>query len=49
MDTHVEDRMTGQQWEVWRVPVALGVGLLGVGGFFVLLAHGLAILSSIDY
>lgn len=31
----------------WALPVGLGIGLLGVGGFFVLVAQGLAILASI--
>ncbi len=36
-----------QRWHGWGSPVGLGLGLLSVGGFFVLIAEGLSILSSI--
>lgn|GEM_PF-7093588 len=32
----------------WGSPIGLGVGLLCVGGFFALIALGLAILAAID-
>lgn len=32
---------------VWAIPLGLGIGLLSVGGFFVLVAQGLAVLASI--
>ncbi|MDJ0767334.1 MAG: hypothetical protein QNJ12_01025 [Ilumatobacter sp.] len=43
-----ESRLLQQRWHGWGSPVGLGVGLLSVGGFFVLLAEGLSILASID-
>lgn len=46
-DERDEDRLLQQQWHGWASPIGLGVGLLCVGGFFVLLALGLSILSSI--
>lgn len=36
-----------RQRPAWALPVGLGAGLLSVGGFFVLVAHGLSILASI--
>lgn len=36
-----------QQWHGWASPVGLGLGMLCVGGFFVLLALGLSVLASI--
>lgn len=36
-----------QRWHGWGSPVGLGLGLLSVGGFFVLLAYGLSVLSSV--
>lgn len=32
---------------LWTVPVILGILMLGAGGLFVLVAHGLSILSAI--
>ena len=42
-----EGRLLQQRWHGWGSPVCLGVGLLCIGGFFVLLALGLSILDSI--
>jgi len=42
-----EGRMLQQRWHGWGSPVGLGLGLLSVGGFFVLLALGLSVLASI--
>jgi hypothetical protein len=42
-----EARVLQQRWHGWGSPIALGVGLLCVGGFFVLLTLGLSILDSI--
>jgi hypothetical protein len=49
----VEDRdgrhggQVPQQWHGWGSPIGMGVGLLCVGGFFLLLALGLSVLASI--
>lgn len=45
--TEHDARGLPQQWHSWGSPIGLGVGLLCVGGFFVLLALGLSILASI--
>jgi hypothetical protein len=42
-----ERRLPQQRWHCWGSPIGLGVGLLCVGGFFVLLALGLSILDAI--
>ena len=42
-----EGHLLQQRWHGWGSPIGLGVGLLCVGGFFVLLALGLSILDSI--
>jgi hypothetical protein len=42
-----EGRLLQQRWHGWGSPIGLGVGLLCVGGFFVLLALGLSLLDSI--
>ncbi len=41
------ERLLQQRWHGWGSPVGLGLGLLSVGGFFVLLAAGLSVLASI--
>jgi hypothetical protein len=46
-DGRHEGRMLQQRWHGWGSPVGLGLGLLSVGGFFVLLALGLSVLASI--
>ena len=43
-----EGRPLQQRWHGWGSPVGLGLGLLCVGGFFVLLALGFSILDSIS-
>ena len=43
-----EGRLLQQRWHGWGSPIGLGVGLLCVGGFFVLLALGFSILDSIS-
>lgn len=45
--TSDEGRLLQQRWHGWGSPIGLGLGLLCVGGFFVLLALGLSILGSI--
>lgn len=42
-----ESRLLQQRWHGWGSPVGLGLGLVGVGAFFWLLALGLQVLSSI--
>jgi hypothetical protein len=42
-----EGHLLQHRWHGWGSPVGLGIGLLCVGGFFVLLALGLSILDSI--
>lgn len=34
-------------WHEWGSPVGLGLGLVAIGGLFVLVALGLSVLSSI--
>ena len=46
-DRQREGRPPEQQWWGWASPIGLGAGLFFVGAFFVLLALGLSILSSI--
>jgi hypothetical protein len=46
--THGEGQTLQQRWHGWGSPIGLGVGLLCVGGFFVLLALGFFILDSIS-
>ncbi len=46
-DGRREERLLQQRWHGWGSPVGLGLGLLSVGGFFVLLAVGLSVLASI--
>ena len=46
-DGRDESHLLQQRWHGWASPVGLGLGLVCVGGFFVLLALGLSILSSI--
>jgi hypothetical protein len=46
-DLRTETRLLQQQWHGWGSPVGLGLGMLGTGGFFWLLALGLQVLSSI--
>lgn len=41
------DPVAPQPWHGWGSPIGLGIGLLCVGGFFVLIAVGLAVLGSI--
>ena len=36
------------RWSSWASPVGLGLGLLCVGGFFVLIAVGLSVLADIS-
>lgn len=36
-----------QPWHGWGSPIGLGIGLVCVGGFFLLLALGLSVLDSI--
>lgn len=36
------------QWFSWASPVGLGIGLVCVGGFFVLIAVGLSVLAAIS-
>lgn len=45
--TRDERAVLQQPWHAWGSPVGLGLGVLCVGGFFVLLALGLAVLDSI--
>ena len=42
-----EERLLQQRWHGWASPVGLGLGLLCIGGFFVLLAHGLSVMASV--
>lgn len=44
---HDDARILQQHWHGWGSPVGLGLGLLSIGGFFVLLAFGLSVLSSV--
>jgi hypothetical protein len=47
----VADRRTDvahPPWHSWGSPLGLGIGLLCVGGFFVLLALGLSILAAVS-
>lgn len=46
-DRRREDLLLQQRWHGWASPVGLGLGLLCIGGFFGLLAHGLAVMASI--
>ncbi len=46
-ETRPSTTEAGQQWHGWGSPVGLGLGLLTIGGFFAVLAEGLAILASI--
>ena len=48
MSTQNDDKNAKQQ-PVWAVPAALGILLLSAGGFFYLLAQGIAVLSSVGY
>ena len=46
MDRRAE-RTTVNPWHGWGSPVGLGLGLIAIGGLFVLVALGLSVLSSI--
>lgn len=46
-DTTTDTPTTTQP--VWAIPAALGILMLSGGGLFVLVAHGLDVLSSIAY
>lgn len=46
-DKRAEALLVQQQWHGWASPIGLGIGLVCVGGFFVLLAYGLSVLASI--
>lgn len=46
-DSRQDSRAADTQGRSWRLPMALGMALLSVGGFFVLVAYGLSILASI--
>lgn len=46
--TVTDDETLRPHWSGWGSPIGLGIGLLCVGGFFVLLALGLAVLDGIN-
>ncbi|MFC5380615.1 hypothetical protein [Aquipuribacter nitratireducens] len=46
-DRTAESQVLQQRWHGWASPVGLGLGLLLIGGFFALLAEGLATMSAI--